>query len=194
MSRSIPYPLKSPLTPGSTTINTWRCTSARSTIPKAFGPSKPTNYSPGPSVGTRCWTGISPRATSAGSTAASSTSAKTAWTAIWPTRGDQVAIIWEGDNPAEDKKITYKQLHQDVCKFANALKDLGVKKGDRVCIYMPMIPETAVAMLACTRIGAVHSIVFGGFSPDSLKDRIIDAECNVVVTSDEGMRGGRKCR
>ncbi len=108
------------------------------------------------------------------------------------TRGDQVAIIWEGDNPAEDKKITYKQLHQDVCKFANALKDLGVKKGDRVCIYMPMIPETAVAMLACTRIGAVHSIVFGGFSPDSLKDRIIDAECNVVITSDEGLRGGRK--
>jgi len=108
------------------------------------------------------------------------------------TRGDQVAIIWEGDNPAEDKKITYRQLHQDVCKFANALKDLGVKKGDRVCIYMPMIPETAVAMLACTRIGAVHSIVFGGFSPDSLKDRIIDAECNVVITSDEGLRGGRK--
>jgi acetyl-CoA synthetase len=92
----------------------------------------------------------------------------------------------------EDKKLTYRQLHQDVCKFANALKSLGVKKGDRVCIYMPMIPETAVAMLACTRIGAVHSIVFGGFSPDSLKDRIIDAECNVVVTSDEGMRGGRK--
>lgn len=108
------------------------------------------------------------------------------------TRGDQTAIIWEGDSPNEDKKITYKQLHQDVCKFANALKSLGVKKGDRVCIYMPMIPETAVAMLACTRIGAVHSIVFGGFSPDSLKDRIIDAECNVVITSDEGLRGGRK--
>ena len=108
------------------------------------------------------------------------------------TRGNQIAIIWEGDNPSEDQKITYKQLHEDVCKFANALKDLGVKKGDRVCIYMPMIPETAVAMLACTRIGAVHSIVFGGFSPDSLKDRIIDAECNVVVTSDEGLRGGRK--
>ncbi|MEZ5577597.1 MAG: acetate--CoA ligase [Candidatus Competibacteraceae bacterium] len=108
------------------------------------------------------------------------------------TRGDQIAIIWEGDSPNEDKKITYKQLHEDVCKFANALKGLGVKKGDRVCIYMPMIPETAVAMLACTRIGAVHSIVFGGFSPDSLKDRIIDAECNVVVTSDEGLRGGRQ--
>ncbi|QQS53532.1 MAG: acetate--CoA ligase [Candidatus Competibacteraceae bacterium] len=108
------------------------------------------------------------------------------------TRGDQIAIIWEGDSPNEDQKITYKQLHEDVCKFANALKGLGVKKGDRVCIYMPMIPETAVAMLACTRIGAVHSIVFGGFSPDSLKDRIVDAECNVVVTSDEGLRGGRQ--
>ena len=108
------------------------------------------------------------------------------------TRGDQVAIIWEGDNPAEDKKLTYRELHEQVCKFANALKGLGVKRGDRVCIYMPMIPETAVAMLACTRIGAVHSIVFGGFSPDSLKDRIIDATCNVVITSDEGLRGGRK--
>ncbi len=108
------------------------------------------------------------------------------------TRGDQIAIIWEGDSPNEDKKVTYRELHQDVCKFANALKGLGVKRGDRVCIYMPMIPETAVAMLACTRIGAVHSIVFGGFSPDSLKDRIIDAECNVVITSDEGLRGGRQ--
>jgi acetyl-CoA synthetase len=108
------------------------------------------------------------------------------------TRGDQVAIIWEGDNPAEDKKVTYRQLHEDVCKFANVLKGLGVKKGDRICIYMPMIPETAVAMLACTRIGAIHSIVFGGFSPDSLKDRILDATCNLVITSDEGLRGGRK--
>jgi len=108
------------------------------------------------------------------------------------SRGDQVAIIWEGDSPNEDKKITYRQLHTDVCKFANVLKSLGVNKGDRVCIYMPMIPETAVAMLACTRIGAVHSIVFGGFSPDSLKDRIIDAEAKLVVTSDEGLRGGRQ--
>ena len=107
-------------------------------------------------------------------------------------RGDQVAIIWEGDSPNEDKKITYRELYQDVCKFANVLKGLGVKKGDRICIYMPMIPETAVAMLACTRIGAIHSIVFGGFSPDSLKDRILDATCNLVITSDEGMRGGRK--
>ena len=107
-------------------------------------------------------------------------------------RGDQVAIIWEGDSPNEDRKVTYRELHQDVCKFANVLKGLGIKKGDRICIYMPMIPETAVAMLACTRIGAVHSIVFGGFSPDSLKDRILDATCNLVITSDEGMRGGRK--
>ncbi|MBK8537066.1 MAG: acetate--CoA ligase [Candidatus Competibacteraceae bacterium] len=108
------------------------------------------------------------------------------------TRGDQVAIIWEGDSPNEDRKVTYKQLHTDVCKFANVLKGLGAKKGDRICIYMPMIPETAVAMLACTRIGAIHSIVFGGFSPDSLKDRILDATCTLVITSDEGMRGGRK--
>jgi len=107
-------------------------------------------------------------------------------------RGDQVAIIWEGDSPNEDRKVTYRELHRDVCKFANVLKGLGIKKGDRICIYMPMIPETAVAMLACTRIGAVHSIVFGGFSPDSLKDRILDATCNLVITSDEGMRGGRK--
>jgi acetyl-CoA synthetase len=101
------------------------------------------------------------------------------------TRGDQVAIIWEGDSPRRQEDHL-PATAQDVCKFANALKSLGVKKGDRVCIYMPMIPETAVAMLACTRIGAVHSIVFGGFSPDSLKDRIIDAECKLVVTSDEG--------
>ncbi len=108
------------------------------------------------------------------------------------SRGDQVAIIWEGDSPNEDKKITYRQLHTEVCKFANVMKGLGIGRGDRVCIYMPMIPETAVVMLACTRIGAVHSIVFGGFSPDSLKDRIIDAEAKLVVTSDEGLRGGRQ--
>jgi acetyl-CoA synthetase len=107
------------------------------------------------------------------------------------TRGDQIAIIWEGDNPAEDKKITYRELHEQVCRFANALKSLGVKKGDRVCIYLPMIPEVAIVMLACTRIGAIHSIVFGGFSPESLKDRINDSTCSVVVTADEGLRGGR---
>jgi len=108
------------------------------------------------------------------------------------TRGDQVAIIWEGDNPEEDKKITYRQLHAEVCKLANVMKSRGVKKGDRVCIYLPMIPEAAVAMLACTRIGAVHSIVFGGFSPDSLRDRILDSDCKTLITSDESVRGGRQ--
>ncbi len=108
------------------------------------------------------------------------------------TRGDQVAIIWEGDDPNEDKKITYRELHADVCKFANVLKDRGVKKGDRVSIYMPMIPEATVAMLACTRIGAMHSIVFGGFSPDALKDRILDSGCKGVITSDQSLRGGKK--
>ncbi|KQN43516.1 acetyl-coenzyme A synthetase [Pseudomonas sp. Leaf48] len=106
-------------------------------------------------------------------------------------RADQVAIIWEGDNPADSTSITYKQLHENVCRLANVLKSRGVKKGDRVCIYMPMIPEAAYAMLACTRIGAVHSVVFGGFSPDSLRDRILDADCRTVITADEGVRGGR---
>jgi acetyl-CoA synthetase len=107
------------------------------------------------------------------------------------TRADQVAIIWEGDNPAHDKKITYRQLHEEVCKFANVLKAQGVKKGDRVCIYLPMISEAATVMLACTRIGAVHSIVFGGFSAEALKDRILDSDCNYVVCADEGYRGGK---
>jgi acetyl-CoA synthetase len=107
------------------------------------------------------------------------------------TRGDQVAIIWEGDNPEEDKRLTYRDLHMEVCKLANVLKSRGVKKGDRVCIYLPMIPEAAVAMLACARIGAVHSIVFGGFSPDSLRDRILDSDCQTLLTSDESVRGGR---
>jgi len=107
-------------------------------------------------------------------------------------RGNQTAIIWEGDDPKVDKKITYRELHTEVCKLANVLKSRGVKKGDRVCIYMPMIPEAAVAMLACTRIGAVHSVVFGGFSPDSLKDRILDSDCRVVITADEGVRGAKK--
>ena len=107
-------------------------------------------------------------------------------------RGDQVAIIWEGDDPAVDSKITYRELHEQVSKLANVLKARGVKKGDRVCIYMPMIPEAAYAMLACARIGAVHSVVFGGFSPESLKDRILDSDCRVVITADEGVRGGKK--
>ncbi|MFI7867602.1 acetate--CoA ligase [Ectopseudomonas khazarica] len=106
-------------------------------------------------------------------------------------RGEQVAIIWEGDNPSESAHITYNKLHQQVSRLANVLKSRGVKKGDRVCIYMPMIPEAAYAMLACTRIGAVHSVVFGGFSPDALRDRILDADCRTVITADEGVRGGK---
>jgi acetyl-CoA synthetase len=107
-------------------------------------------------------------------------------------RGNQTAIIWEGDDPKDDKKITYRQLHADVCRFANVLKARGVKKGDRVTIYMPMIPEAAVSILACARIGAVHSVIFGGFSPDSIAGRIEDCKSTVVVTADEGLRGGRK--
>ena len=107
------------------------------------------------------------------------------------TRGDDTAIIWEGDDPSVDKKITYRELHAEVCRFSNALKKRGVKKGDRICIYMPMIPEAAVAMLACTRIGAVHSVVFGGFSPESIKDRILDSDCQTVITANEAVRGGK---
>ena len=107
-------------------------------------------------------------------------------------RADQVAIIWEGDNPYDDRKITYRELHKQVCKLANVMKKHGVKKGDRVTIYMPMIPEAAYAMLACTRIGAIHSIVFGGFSPESLAGRIEDAQSHYIITADEGLRGGKK--
>ena len=108
------------------------------------------------------------------------------------SRGDQTAIIWEGDNPEEDRHISYRELHAEVCKLANVLKIRGVKKGDRVCIYLPMIPEAAVAMLACARIGAVHSVVFGGFSPDSLRDRILDSDCQTLLTADYGVRGGKQ--
>ena len=107
------------------------------------------------------------------------------------TRADQTAILWEGDNPEEDANITYKELHNDVCKFSNVLKSRGVKKGDRVSIYMPMIPEAVVAMMACTRIGAVHSIVFSAFSPSALRDRILDSDCQVVITADQSMRSGK---
>jgi acetyl-CoA synthetase len=106
-------------------------------------------------------------------------------------RGDQTAIIWEGDDPGEDRRITYRELHEAVCRFANVLKSRGVKKGDRVTIYLPMIPEIAVAVLACARIGAIHSVVFGGFSPDSLAGRIRDCRSTFLVTADEGLRGGR---
>ena len=104
---------------------------------------------------------------------------------------DKTALIWEGDDPDQSQEISYFELHQNVCKFSNVLKDLGAEKGSRVCIYMPMIPEAAYAMLACARIGAIHSVVFGGFSPESLKDRIIDADCSIVITADEGVRGGK---
>ncbi|MDG1311575.1 MAG: acetate--CoA ligase [Porticoccaceae bacterium] len=106
-------------------------------------------------------------------------------------RAEQTALIWEGDEPTDDKKITYVQLHDQVSRLGNVLRDRGVKKGDRVCIYMPMIPEAAYAMLACARIGAVHSVVFGGFSPEALKDRILDSDCQLVMTADEGVRGGK---
>jgi len=107
------------------------------------------------------------------------------------TRADQAAIIWEGDDPNDDKKISFKELHAEVCKFANGLKELGAKKGDRITIYMPMIPEAAVAMLACARIGAIHSVVFGGFSPDALAGRIQDCDSSLIITADEGIRGGK---
>ncbi len=107
------------------------------------------------------------------------------------TYGDKTAIIWEGDDPKDNEKISFQTLHKNVCKFANLLKSRNVKKGDRVCIYMPMIPEAAYAMLACARIGAIHSVVFGGFSIESLKDRILDSNCTTVITANEGLRGGR---
>jgi len=106
-------------------------------------------------------------------------------------RGDQVAILWEGNEPGEERKLTYRQLHAEVCKFANVLKSKGVKKGDRVSIYMPMVPELPIAMLACARIGAIHSVVFGGFSPDSLADRIVDSRCETLITTDGVMRGNK---
>jgi acetyl-CoA synthetase len=107
------------------------------------------------------------------------------------SRADQTALIWEGDDPTRDSRITYRELHEHVCRMANALKARNVRKGDRVCIYMPMIPEAVYAMLACARIGAVHSVVFGGFSPESIKDRILDSDCQTVITADEGVRGGK---
>ena len=107
------------------------------------------------------------------------------------TCGDKTAIIWEGDDPKDNEKISFQTLHKNVCKFANLLKSRNVKKGDRVCIYMPMVPEAAYAMLACARIGAIHSVVFGGFSIESLKDRILDSDCTTVITANEGLRGGR---
>src|SRR5262249_41865485 len=108
-----------------------------------------------------------------------------------PKRARQTAILWESDDPKQSRAITYAELHREVCRFANVLKAQGVKKGDRVTIYLPMIPEAAYAMLACARIGAIHSVVFAGFSPDSLGGRILDCASTVVLTADEGIRGGR---
>ena len=108
------------------------------------------------------------------------------------TRGDKTAIIWEGDDPSESRRISYRELHAEVCKAANLLANLGIGKGDRVAIYLPMIPEAAVAMLACARVGAVHTVVFGGFSPDSLAGRIADSQCKLLITADEGLRGGKR--
>src|SRR5271156_5439881 len=108
------------------------------------------------------------------------------------TRGEQTAIIWESDDPSTSKHVTYRQLHDEVCKMANILRTRNVKKGDRVTIYLPMIPEAAYAMLACARIGAIHSVVFAGFSPDSLAQRISDCQSKIVITADEGLRGGKK--
>src|SRR3954451_5462286 len=107
-------------------------------------------------------------------------------------RGNQTAIIWEGDDPSQSRNITYRELHDEVCRMANILRNRNVKKGDRVTIYLPMIPEAAYAMLACARIGAIHSVVFAGFSPDSLAQRITDCQSKVVITADEGLRGGKK--
>ncbi len=108
------------------------------------------------------------------------------------TRGAQTALLWEGDDPADSRAISYRELHEQVCRLANVLRARGVAKGDRVCIYMPMVPEAVYAMLACARIGAIHSVVFGGFSPEALKDRILDADCRLLITADEGLRGGRR--
>ena len=107
------------------------------------------------------------------------------------SKENDTAIIWEGDDPSEQKIITYRELYEDVCKFANVLKSYGAKVGDRITIYMPMIPEAAIAMLACTRIGAIHSVVFGGFSPDALAGRIQDCDSSIIITADEGIRGGK---
>jgi len=107
------------------------------------------------------------------------------------TRGDQTAIIWEGDDPNDSKSLTYRELYEEVCRFSNVLKANGAKKGDRITIYLPMIPQIAVAVLACARIGAVHSVIFGGFSPDSISGRIHDSDSTIIITSDEGVRGGK---
>jgi acetyl-CoA synthetase len=147
--------------------------------------------SPGTSPGPRSVPTILSRAKRAGSAAAKLNVSVNCIDRHLPARAEQTAIIWEGDDPADSKHISYAELKDEVCRLANALRARGVKKGDRVCLYMPMVPEAAYAMLACTRIGAVHTIVFGGFSPEALKDRIQSADCSALITADEGLRGGR---
>ena len=170
-----------------------KCTPARSATPTASGPNRP-SASTGSSRSTKVENA---------SFAPGNISIKwfedgvlnVAWNCIdrhLDKRGDQTAIIWEGDDPSQSKHITYRQLHDEVCKMANILRTRNVKKGDRVTIYLPMIPEAAYAMLACARIGAIHSVVFAGFSPDSLAQRITDCQSKIVITADEGLRGGKK--
>ena len=141
--------------------------------------------------GPRCWTRITKRSTSRGS-AADADACFDCVDRHLPHRAEQTAILWAGDEPGVYRHVSYRELKHEVCRLANVLLARGVKKGDRVCIYMPMIPETAYAMLACARIGAVHSVVFGGFSAESLRDRILDCGCKVLITANEGLRGGRK--
>ena len=166
---------------------------ARSRTRTGSGPSRPsasTGSSRPPRSRTRRFDAATSR--SSGSRTACSTSRPIASTGILAKRGEQTAILWEGDDPKDSRNVTYASCTNEVCRFANVLKSLGVKKGDRVTIYMPMMPEAAVAMLACARIGAIHSVVFGGFSPKSLAGRIQDCDSNIVITADEGLRGGRK--
>ena len=159
-------------------------------IRRHTGRSRPTS-SIGIPGGTMCSAGIRRRRGSSGTKAERRTSPTTAWTAMSGPRKNKAAIIWQGEKDEEVVTLTYQQLLNEVCKFANVLKSKGVQKGDRVSIYMPMVPELAIAMLATARIGAVHSIVFGGFSSESLRDRINDSECKLLITADGNHRGGK---
>jgi acetyl-CoA synthetase len=159
--------------------------------PTVFGPNKPATFYPGKSHGIRLAKQTSPKGNVAWFEGAQLNVSTNCIDRHLPERADQTAIIWEGDDPADDQNISYQELYDRVCQLANGLRQRGVSKGDRVCIYMPMIPEAAYAMLACARIGAIHSVVFGGFSPQSLKDRILDSDCQTVITADEGVRGGK---
>ena len=188
----MPFPPSGRAGPSSTTRSTWRCTSARSRTPISSG-ARPASASTGssPTPGSRTPPTTPDNVSIKWYEDGTLNVCANCIDRHLKNRADQVAIIWEGDDPTLDEKITYRQLHERVCKFANVLKANGVKKGDRVTVYLPMIPEAAYAILACARIGAVHSVVFGGFSPDSLAGRIVDADSKFIVTADEGVRGGR---